>query len=351
MKQRELISREEEIHQLEQLDYSELSNHHMKVSAYGYVRAFEVLLDYSKKRWLWSFVAGMIAGIFIAIAYITAAYSSYHIANTSIQKLVLGVVFSTVIIPIYFIGGTFLTAYMSLLYPATKGIIRPRALFRTFSGVYVGNITGMLVVVIIASLANVYQDIDFATFIFDNMGLHKMYEFGSVIQNNLDKGQNLTNGISAGMVFKSILFVFASGILCNFLVSLSASAFKATKEQYFAAMVLLFLVIAFFAVPGFQHCVANWFSLWSILFISAFQKTVNTGTNVNTVPSAIAGWFFLINILPAILGNLAGGFFMGYLMAYFNQPFSSLAFKKARLTYLKEEQAHPHKHKHKRLEK
>lgn len=344
MKQREVISREEEINQLEQLDYSELDNPKLKVTAYGYVHAFEILLDYSKKRWMWSFVAGTIAGIFIGIGYITAAYCVYTIDNPAIQKLVLGTVFSTIIIPIYFIGGTFLTAYMSLTYPATKKIIRTRDLLKSFFAVYSGNIMGMFIVVLIAAVANIYHDPRFATFIFDAMGTHKMYSFGDRLKENTSNGVGLLTGLNAGIAFKSILYVFASAMLCTFFISLSAQAFKAPKEQYLAAMFMLFLVVAFFAIPGFQHCVANWFSLWSLLFLSAFHESAING---KVASSNIAGWFMLINIIPAIIGNLVGAFFMGYLLAYFNQPFSTLAFKRARLAYLKSEETRLTKHKRK----
>jgi formate transporter len=64
--------------------------------------------------------------------------------------------------------------------------------------------------------------------------------------------------ITAGDCFLTMLYVFASGLLCNLLVSATLPITSSTKSNGTASLVMLF-AIAYFSLAGYQHSPANSF--------------------------------------------------------------------------------------------
>lgn len=325
----------EEIKELETIDYSPLNNEKLPAVTYGYVYSFKTMVDSLKKRPYILFTSGVLAGVWISIAYIACIFAVYAIGNASVQKLLIGCIFPLVLSLIYFIGGSFLTAYMSLSYPMVRGIGRWRNYLRVMVIVYAGNIVGSLFLVLLLELANIYGDPKVAGYLFNNLGLHKMYDVDKLIEENLAAGINWWKGINASHIAKTIMWVFFSAIICNMLVSLSSQANKATKGNLIGSIIMFWILIFMFAISGYQHSVANWFIAWSMLFIGIFRDVVSVNGHDVTVSVNIALLFMAINIIPAIFGNYLGAFIMGFLLSIFNHSYSKLLIAQSRLKLLK----------------
>lgn len=325
-----------EIEELESLDYSSLDQDQEKMSliTYGYVNGFRLLIDSLKKKSHITFVSGVLAGIWIGIAYMACIYASYHIPNSSVQKLMVGAIFPFVLTLIYFLGGGFLTAYMSLSWPMTKTIRNWKNYLKTMTIIYLGNIVGSMIIALFLQLGWAFSNTEVAKYIFENMGLSKLYLVGNkVIQNYNDNIGNLLATVTAKDVILTVISVFFSAIICNMLVSMSAQVKAMTKNNILAGIVMFWIVIFMFAISGYQHCVANWFIGFAMLFIGLFS---GSGTEIANA-SIIFGLFVLLNILPAIIGNYVGAFFMSFLLSIFSSSYSKLVFSEARLDYLKTE--------------
>lgn len=345
MSKKDLTNLDEEIRTLESIDYSPLHNEKLPAVTYGYIHAFKTMADSLKKKSYIQFTSGVLAGIWIGIAYIACVYAAYSFTNHSVQKLLIGGIFPLVLTLIYFIGGSFLTAYMSLGYPMMNGVARYRSFFKTMICVYSGNIVGSLIICFLFELSNVFGNPEVAKFIITTLGLNKIYSVGDQIGLNIGIAGNggpisahWYDGLSASKIAKTVMWVFFSAIICNLLVSLSSQANKATKGNLIGSIIMWWILIFMFAISGYQHCVANWFVAWAIFFMSIFHENVSLVAGQEIIPSiGIFGIFVLLNIIPAILGNYFGAVIMGFLLAIFNSSYSKLLICEYRLKLLKEE--------------
>ncbi|ATZ16238.1 formate/nitrite transporter FocA (FNT family) [Entomoplasma freundtii] len=342
MLKKDLTNLDEEIRALEAIDYSPLYNEKLPAVTYGYIHAFKTIADSLKKKSFIHFTSGVLAGIWIGIAYIACVYAAYSFTNPSVQKLLIGGILPLVLSLIYFIGGSFLTAFMSLGYPMMNGVARYKDFFKTMAAVYAGNIVGSVVICFLLELANVFGDPEIAKFVVNNLGLKKLYVVGHQIGDNISLASPNTkwySSIDAPMVAKTIMWVFFSAIVCNMLVSLSSQANKATKGNLIGSIIMFWILIFMFAISGYQHCVANWFVAGGLFFISVFHESIGTAANGGAIvpPLGICGLFILLNIIPAMLGNYFGAVIMGFLLAIFNTSYSKLLISEYRLKLLKEE--------------
>ncbi|WP_036228438.1 formate/nitrite transporter family protein [Mesoplasma photuris] len=313
----------EKIKELEEIDYSKLSSPDLPFFHHGYVHTFGVIRDSLRWQWRKQLVAGILAGIFIGVAYVAVVFATASIDNVSVKKLLTGTLFSGVILLIAFLGGGFLTAYFwmnKLLF--TKGE-RWKIYLKACGLVYLGNILGIGIFSALLLLSKTFGQAQIQM-IQDSLIYGKMYGLGDQL-----KSGGLSN-ITISIVFKALGFVFASAILCNFLVCLAAQGAKSTKGNVVASMIMNLLVIFYFSLAGYQHTVANWFGAWFALLgpISGTGFTLDVN----------AGWLFIvINIIPAFFGNWLGATIMTWFIAIFNKEFEVLLIKKYRLQDLKME--------------
>lgn len=315
-----------EISALEQENYLPLENKDLPYHHYGYVQTFRVVSDNLKFSVLKQLIGGILAGIWIGVGYTAACYATYTIDNASARALLLGAIFSGVILLIAFLGGSFLTAHMWFNRAMFKRIERWEIFLKACTFVYLGNILGIMLFVIILFLSNAFGNVDLLKFVYLQMGLKKLYEIGALIKTDS------TTFINTSAAFKTLVWVLFSGILCNFLVCLATQGAKSTKGNTVAAMIMYFIILFFFVIAGYQHCVANWYVAW-VLICMAIAPATATGIEHFNPHSA---WLFLIfNILPAIIGNYLGAFIMGLLMGWFNKDLDNLLVKEARLKFLK----------------
>ncbi|AVN63555.1 hypothetical protein CG006_00970 [Mesoplasma florum] len=324
----------EEIITLEQVDYSPLYSQDVAYHNYGYIHTFRVISDGLRLANMKQFMAGVLAGIWIGLVYVAVAYATFSITNASISKILTGAIFGSVILLISFLGGGFVTAHMWYNRTMFKKVERWSIFLKACGLVYAGNIIGIMIFTIIFQLSGALDHTSMiklvdgvevkwtlGNHIYESFGAAKLYEVGSAIKN----GEALT----ASEVFKTIGYVFASAVLCNFLICLATQGSKSAKGNTVAAMIMYFLVLFYFAIGGYQHCVANWFGAW-MLILRAISDPTSQHANM--------AWAFVaFNIIPAILGNFVGALIIGTFMGLFNKEFDTLLVKEARMKFLAEE--------------
>lgn len=100
---------------------------------------------------------------------------------------------------------------------------------------------------------------------------------------------------------------FWRGVGCNWLVCLAVYLSYAAKEIGGKIMALWFPTMAFVAM-GMEHCIANMFFVPAAIFTGTdprYLELVNSGSA--TALTADWGKFFIDNLIPVTLGNIAGG--------------------------------------------
>ncbi|WP_031543293.1 formate/nitrite transporter family protein [Mesoplasma photuris] len=316
-----------EIQELESIDYSKLDDHDLSYSHYGYVQTFKVIADGLRFSTLKQFSAGMLAGFWIGAAYTAVLYASYKLGNPSLEKLMTGLLFSGVILLISFLGGGFVTAHMWINRSMFKGVERWRNYAKACGLVYIGNIVGIGIFVSILLLANAFNAEQFE-YLYDHFSRDKLGWIGTAIQNGG------IGSLTTGKTFQTIGYIFASAILCNFLICLATQGAKSTKGNTVATMIMYLLVLFFFAIGGYQHCVANWYGVW----VGILAPLTNTGSEV--VINNDMGWALIVfNIIPVFIGNWVGAYIMGAIMSWYNKEYEVLLVKQYRIRTLTEELA------------
>lgn len=102
---------------------------------------------------------------------------------------------------------------------------------------------------------------------------------------------------------------FFSGMLCNILVCLAVWMSQAGRSVSDKMLVIIFPVSAFVAA-GFEHSIAN-------MYLIPVGLLVQWESATSTSSAAISWIGFMQNLVPVILGNLAGGSGFVALFYYF----------------------------------
>ena len=120
-------------------------------------------------------------------------------------------------------------------------------------------------------------------------------------------------GIAASKTALSFKVAFVRGILCNWLVCLAV--FMAVAARDISGKILAcYVPIMAFVASGFEHSVANMYFIPAGILLSAKQ--------LSCPPQLCWENFFVINLLPVTLGNIAGGVIFvacAYWFAYLKQ--------------------------------
>ncbi|WP_342268840.1 formate/nitrite transporter family protein [Spiroplasma endosymbiont of Aspidapion aeneum] len=288
---------------------------------YGYFSGIKTIADLLQNKGTRHFFFGLISGVWIGFSYSVALVASSTIENPSLQSLVLGMIFPTVIWLIFFIGGQFFTAYTAILPYLYRGILNKREALVGLMCVYVGNVLGSIIFSFIFALAACLTNITgdglglnaTGQFIY-NTGVKKIYYIG-IINENL-KGVGVWNGLTSSSILKTIAICFFSGILCNSLVSLTIIGGKSTKGSVWPMMMMWFILIFTFVTVGYQHSVANWAIIGYIMMMWLFHFHTTAGVDVSLSLSML---MIVFNIIPCFLGNLVGASLMGEMLISINR--------------------------------
>jgi formate/nitrite transporter len=236
---------------------------------------------------IWSIsLLGILAGFFIGLGAMFATLVTTDIQiGFGLSKLVGGVVFSLGLILVVIAGAELFTGNALMVGSRASGKIRLSQLFKNWGIVYLANLVGALLLVVIVFYSQFWT---------------------------LDGLKVGANALSIANAKVNLAFwpAFARGILCNTLVCLAVwlcFSARSTVDKIFA---ILFPITAFVAC-GFEHSIANMYFIPMGMAMAGQAKVLEAaGLSASQVAHlSISG--FIGNLIPVTLGNIVGGTFVG----------------------------------------
>jgi formate transporter len=228
----------------------------------------------------------ILAGAFIALASAGSNMAAFNLlgnpGTVGLGKVLAGAVFGTGLMLVVLAGGELFTGNLLMLVGALHGKIRIWPMLRNWIVVYAGNFLGSILIA--AMMAN--------TGLFDG-------------------GANALGGVTikiaaykTGLAFLPALLL---GILCNWLVCLAVWLANGAHDMT-GKILAIFFPIWLFITSGFEHSVANMYSIPAGIFA---KLNANWAQASALAPDKLAalnwGSFMAGNLLPVTLGNVIGG--------------------------------------------
>lgn len=230
--------------------------------------------DFLKKSPLRYFVYSMLAGIFVGLGIILifSLGAPLKEANVPFLKALMGASFSLALTLVIFAGSELFTGNNMVM---VLGNLEKKVSWFDTAKVwilsYIGNLAGSLM------LAGI------------------MAGTGLISKQPLNKFIIDTSIMKMTAPFSELFF---RAFLCNILVCLAIWMSARAKEET-AKLLLIFWCLFGFIGSGFEHSVANMTLLGMGLFAPHTNESVN--------------WIgFINNLIPVTLGNMVGGFFIGF---------------------------------------
>lgn len=224
----------------------------------------------------------ILAGAFVALASVGANTVTSMIENQGIGKLIGGLIFPAGLIMIIIAGAELFTGDCLMIISVLEKKITWAAMLRSWLVVYFGNFIGS---VLIAYL--VYRGNQFSLFS-GQLGVYTMK-------------------VAAAKTTLSFDSALILGILCNFLVCIAVWMNYAGRSVW-DKIVGAYFPVVLFVISGFEHCVANMYSVPAGLFAKNNEGYTELAAMSGIDLSALT-WsdFFVKNLLPVTLGNIIGG--------------------------------------------
>lgn len=231
------------------------------------------------------FTLGVLAGAFIAFGavFMTTVLTESASLPWGVARLLAGIVFSLGLILVIVGGAELFTGDALMVVAWASGRIGLKALLRAWSIVYLGNIIGALVTVVIVFLAAQHS-----------------FSAGSVGKTAL--------AIASAKAALPTFQLLCLAVLCNVLVCLAVWMSFAARTLVDKVVVIVPPVAAFVAA-GFEHSIANIYLLPYGLLIKSFAGAefwTAIGQSAAAYP-ALTLANTLHNVAISTLGNLIGG--------------------------------------------
>lgn len=232
------------------------------------------------------FVLATLAGAFIGLG---AQFFTLAIHDSSLPfgltKLIGGLVFSLGLILIVLAGAELFTGNTLMVLGFVDGVISARGLLRNWTIVYMGNLIGSLILVLL------------------------MYYSGQWALNSSMVGAKALL-IANSKVNLAFHVAFVRGILCNILVCLAVWLCFGARTTTDKILAIVFPITAFVA-SGFEHCVANMYFIPMGIALKNQTAVAAAAGTMSGAPLVLQNltWsgFIVENLIPVTLGNILGG--------------------------------------------
>jgi formate/nitrite transporter len=235
------------------------------------------------------FILGMMAGVFIGFGAVFMTFvKADGTFSFATSQLLGGLAFSFGLFMVLCAGAELFTGNSLMICGRLSGRYSVGELLSSWGVVYVGNLVGSLLLVLLVTLS----------------GIATMGD-GAV-------GAAMVK-VAAGKVSMPWWNIFFRGVLCNMLVCLAvwmSFGGHSTVDKLVCAA----LPVAAFVACGFEHCVANMYFI-PVGIVAASMGFAPEGAAIASLN--VGG--FLYNLSAATLGNLLGGVVLigcGYWLAF-----------------------------------
>ena len=224
---------------------------------------------------------GILAGAFIAFGAEASSLAAHNITATGLQRLIMGCVFPVGLIMVVLLGTELFTGNCMMIAALADRRIGVTRLLRNWVMVYLGNLIGALVVVVLVNFT----------------GQLGYSENGLAV---------LTMKIAATKSSLSFGAAFAGGILCNILVCIAVLLAMASRSVIGKIAGIWFPIMAF-VLSGFEHSVANMYYIPAGILAAANPAYAASAQAAGIDLSCLDIMGFLSNLVPVTLGNIVGG--------------------------------------------
>lgn len=231
------------------------------------------------------FILGILAGAFIAFGAQASNMATHTITNVAAAKLIGGLIFPTGLMLVLMAGAELFTGNSLMIVALCERKITLLELLRSWIVVYMGNLTGSIIVACLLSWSCQW---DYT---------------GSLLGAATIKA-------AAGKISLSFGPAIVLGILCNILVCLAVWMSFGAKDGVSKA-VCVFFPIWTFIVSGFEHSVANMYYIPAGIFAKCnplyVSKALELGVSKSSVDALDWTAMFTRNLIPVTIGNIIGG--------------------------------------------
>lgn len=225
---------------------------------------------------------GILAGIFIAVAGISATTVAVSVTEASVAKFLGALVFPGGLIMVLIAGSELFTGNCLLIIPLLQKKITVFEMLKNWIIVYIGNFIGSILI----ALAIVYSN-----------------------QISLFNNELAISVISTAATKCSLTFTdaFIRGICCNYLVCTAVWMSFAAKDIIGKAVGAYFPVMMF-VLCGFEHSIANMYYISAGLF-ALNDPIYREAVILSNLDLSQLNWanFFTHNLIPVTIGNIIGG--------------------------------------------
>ncbi|MFW6118515.1 MAG: formate/nitrite transporter family protein [Chloroflexota bacterium] len=232
------------------------------------------------------FVLAILAGVFIALGaeFYTLVVHDSGLAF-GLNNLVGGFAFCLGLILVVIAGAELFTGNTLIVMGFIERKVSARQLLKGWSIVYLGNLVGSLVMVLLMYYT-------------DQWGFHGAMVGGKALL------------IANAKVNMTFLEAFIRGILCNALVCLAIWLAFSGRSTIDKIVAVIFPITAFVA-SGFEHSVANMYFVPMGLALKGQSEVLTAaqgmaGQSIMIGNLTVAG-FIVKNLIPVTLGNIIGG--------------------------------------------
>ncbi|MBK4714761.1 MULTISPECIES: formate transporter FocA [Tenebrionibacter/Tenebrionicola group] len=238
------------------------------------------------KQPLTTFFLAITAGVFISIAfvfYITATTGTAGVPF-GIAKLIGGICFSLGLILCVICGADLFTSTVLIVVAKASGHISWGTLLKNWVNVYIGNLVGALLFVLLIWLS------------------------GQHMAANGGWGLNVLQTADHKM-HHTFIEAVCLGILANLMVCLAVWMSYSGHSLMDKALIMV-LPVAMFVASGFEHSIANMFMIPLGIVIRDFSTPDfwhAIGASANDFSHLTVMNFITVNLIPVTIGNIIGG--------------------------------------------
>ena len=240
---------------------------------------------------------GTLAGMLIAFPTCVTNMATYALINPSVIRLLCGVLFAFGLGTVVLTGAELFTGNTLICISVLERKASVIGMLRNWVLVYAANFLGSMLVAVICARFGWLSAGDNALAVYSmKLAINKMT-----------------------MSFDNAFFM---GILCNILVTLGVLLALSGKDGV-SRFLGAWVPVMFFVVCGFSHSIADMTYCTLGLFAKGISKYFQAAQQAGLALEQLTwGNYFLRNMLPVTLGNIAGGVFIGFLMwyCYVRQP-------------------------------
>ena len=230
-------------------------------------------------------ILGLFAGIFIAFAGSGSTVASAAVTNPSLAKLLSAVVFPIGLVMVILAGAELFTGNNLMIVGVLSKQVKVSQMLRNWLVVYLANFVGSIFVAWAV-----------------NFGGQLSIGANAVAVATIKSG-----AYKCTLEFPQALVL---GILCNTLVCIGVWMSYSAKTVV-GKVVASFLPIMLFVVSGYEHCIANMYTIPSAIIANTNPVYAQAALAAG-IDTQMLTWsnFFINNLLPVTLGNIIGGAFV-----------------------------------------